>query len=45
MNDKKIILSAAGLCKSFGSRKVLEALDLEAAEGEVIGILGRNGSG
>ncbi|MCX5793856.1 MAG: ABC transporter ATP-binding protein [Elusimicrobia bacterium] len=45
MNDKKIILSAAGLCKSFGGRKVLDSLSLEAAEGEVIGILGRNGSG
>ena len=45
MNDRNIILSAQGLCKSFGARKVLDALDLEAAEGEVIGILGRNGSG
>ena len=45
MNDSKTILSARGLSKSFGGRKVLASLDLEAAEGEVIGILGRNGSG
>ena len=45
MNDAKTILSARGLSKSFGGRKVLASLDLEAAEGEVIGILGRNGSG
>ena len=42
MNDDKKILSARGLGKSFGGRKVLASLDLEAAEGEVVGILGRN---
>ena len=41
MNDDKKILSARGLGKSFGGRKVLASLDLEAAEGEVVGILGR----
>ena len=45
MNDDKKILSARGLGKSFGGRKVLASLDLEAAEWEVVGILGRNGSG
>lgn len=43
MNDN--ILSVKGLRKSFGGKKVLAGLDLEAAAGEVIGILGRNGAG
>jgi len=45
MNDIEAVLTCKGLTKSFGSKKVLSGLDLEAAQGEVIGILGRNGSG
>lgn len=45
MNGNGSIISAKGLVKSFGGRKVLDSLDFEAAPGEVIGILGRNGSG
>lgn len=45
MKDNDAILTCKGLTKSFGPKTVLTGLDLEAAEGEVIGILGRNGSG
>ena len=45
MKDNDAVLTCKGLVKSFGSKTVLAGLDLEAAQGEVIGILGRNGSG
>jgi ABC-2 type transport system ATP-binding protein len=46
MNDtNENIVSVKGLYKSFGSHAVLEGLNLEAARGEVVGILGRNGTG
>jgi ABC-type multidrug transport system ATPase subunit len=38
-------IDVEGLCKSFGSRKVIENLSLRVAEGEVCGFLGGNGSG
>lgn len=46
MNDtNENIVSVKGLHKSFGQHAVLEGLNLEAARGEVVGILGRNGTG
>jgi ABC-2 type transport system ATP-binding protein len=45
MKDNDAVLTCKGLVKNYGSNKVLAGLDLEAAQGEVIGILGRNGSG
>ena len=39
------LLSARGLSKSFGGRRVLDGLDLEVADGMRIGILGPNGGG
>ena len=45
MKDNDAVLTCKGLVKSFGSKMVLAGLDLEAAQGQVIGILGRNGSG
>ncbi len=45
MKDNETVLTCKGLVKSFGAKKVLAGLDLEAAQGEVIGIIGRNGSG
>src|SRR6478609_8492734 len=38
-------IRAAGLAKSFGRATALRALDLEVAEGEVLGYLGPNGAG
>jgi ATP-binding cassette, subfamily F, member 3 len=39
------LLSARGLTKSFGGRKILDGLDLELADGMRVGVLGPNGGG
>jgi ATP-binding cassette subfamily F protein 3 len=39
------LLSAKGLVKSFGGRRVLDGLDLEVAAGARVGVLGPNGGG
>ena len=38
-------IRTAGLAKSFGATAALRPLDLEVAEGEVLGYLGPNGAG
>ncbi|WP_242882306.1 phosphonate ABC transporter ATP-binding protein [Actinomadura litoris] len=38
-------LTVRGLCKSFGGRAVLSGFDLDVAPGEVVALLGANGSG
>ena len=40
-----MLVEATGLCKSFGSTRVLDGVDLAAAEGEVLALLGPNGAG
>jgi ATP-binding cassette, subfamily F, member 3 len=39
------LLSARGVTKSFGGRRILSGLDLEVADGARIGLVGPNGSG
>ena len=39
------VAGASGLVRSFGSRTVLDGLDLEIADGEFVALLGRSGSG
>lgn len=39
------LLEARSVSKTFGSKKVLDALDLDIRAGEVHGLLGQNGSG
>jgi ATP-binding cassette subfamily F protein 3 len=39
------MISARGLSKSFGGRRILDGLDLELAAGARIGVLGPNGGG
>jgi ABC-type multidrug transport system ATPase subunit len=39
------VLAARGICKSFGRRRVLAGLDLEAAAGEMVAVVGENGTG
>ena len=38
-------IQAKGLAKSFGATRALDGIDLEVAEGTVLGLLGPNGSG
>ena len=38
-------LSVEGLCKSFGGLQAVSDLDLEVEQGEIIGLIGPNGSG
>ena len=38
-------LSARGLCKSYGSKRVLEHVDLDLEPGTIYGLIGRNGAG
>jgi ABC-2 type transport system ATP-binding protein len=39
------MIEAQGLIKHFGSTRALDGLDLEVAQGEVVGVLGPNGAG
>jgi len=45
MTQPDTILKAEGICKSFGTVKVLKGISLEARQGDVISILGSSGSG
>jgi branched-chain amino acid transport system ATP-binding protein len=39
------LLSARALSKSFGGLRALDGVDLELAEGEILGVIGPNGAG
>ena len=39
------VLKAEGLCKSYGSKQVLQNLDLTIQPGKIYGLIGRNGAG
>ena len=39
------VLAARGVCKSFGRRRVLTGLDLDVAPGELVAVVGENGTG
>lgn len=43
--DKKIILSIDDLYKSYGKKEVIRGLSLEVFEGEIFGLIGKNGIG
>ena len=39
------VLSAKGVCKSYGNNQVLQDLDLDIQPGKIYGLIGRNGAG
>src|SRR4051812_15026115 len=39
------VLSATGLMKAYGSRRVVDGVDLTVKPGEIVGLLGPNGAG
>lgn len=44
-NERNIALSIQGLHKRYGTREVLQGIDLEVREGELFGFIGKNGVG
>ncbi len=45
MSDAVHHLSAAGLCKAYGHKSVVQSVDLDVYSGECVGLLGPNGAG
>ena len=41
----RLMIEAEGIDKSFGKTHALRGLDLDAAEGSILGVLGPNGAG
>jgi lipopolysaccharide export system ATP-binding protein len=40
-----VLLEVQGLMKSYGGRRVVDAVDFKVGEREIVGLLGRNGAG
>ena len=45
MNSSAPMLRVRGLSRSFGGLRAVDRLDLEVGRGEIVGLLGPNGSG
>ena len=45
LSEPSVVISIAGLRKSFDHHEVLQGIDLEVHRGEVIAIIGKSGSG
>ncbi len=41
----EVVISADGLCKSFGKKEVLKGVNLNVRKGSIYGFLGKNGAG
>jgi branched-chain amino acid transport system ATP-binding protein len=42
---REVLLSTIGLRAGYGGKPVLQGLDIEVREGEIVGVIGRNGVG
>ena len=45
MNNMNSIIKAQGLSKSYGDFRALDGIDLDIAEGRIVGLIGPNGAG
>lgn len=45
MDDKKILLQAEQICKTFDTTRAVDHVSLELCRGEIRGLIGENGSG
>jgi len=45
MDDNKVILKIEDLYKSYGKKEVIKGLSLDVYEGEIFGLIGKNGIG
>ena len=45
MENKEVIISTKGLCKTFGNIDVLKGIDVDIHKGEVVCVIGASGSG
>ena len=45
MENKEVIISTKGLCKTFGKIDVLKGIDVDIHKGEVVCVIGASGSG
>ena len=45
MNDKKTVIEMTDVCKAFGSKKILDDMNLSVYEGESVVLLGQSGMG
>ncbi len=44
-NEAEALLTVRGITRTFGDRTILDAVDLDVAAGEAVGVVGPNGSG
>jgi len=44
-NEKKVVLKVSELYKSYGKKEVLKGLSFDVYEGEIFGLIGKNGVG
>lgn len=44
MSDDRVV-SVRGLVKAYGNRRVVDGLDLDVAQGQIVGLIGANGAG
>lgn len=45
MSNNGFLLKTEGLLKSYGSRRVVDGVNLQVSRGEIVGLLGPNGAG
>lgn len=42
---RRDVVTVRGLCKAYGTRTVVDGIDLDVHAGEIVGLVGANGAG